>query len=130
MSKRVLLGRFCCITNSMFGICAWALCMWPDHTMVSTFRQASRPPRAATFFSTILAADSSAAQPFEVRVATVIPAANIATSFQRIGRFSRFGAGEHRIVQHRIQTDFFDDHLVRVLVPVDSGLEDEGHLQP
>src|SRR5882757_10953591 len=119
--------------------------MCPTQTMVWILRQASRPPRAATFFSTIWAADrsASAAQPFEASAATVIPAASAATTLKRMGRLLTSNTNRHAfprgllrlrpqeqgVIQDRIQAHLFDHHLVGVLVPLDRGLEHEGNHQ-
>ena len=59
----------------MLGAGVLALSRWPVQTMVSTLRQASRPPLAATFLATISGAVSAVAGFLAPLVASAVTAA-------------------------------------------------------
>src|SRR2546425_828534 len=134
--RRVLLGRFCSSLNCMLGKGACALSMWPIHTIVSTLRHASRPPPAATFFATISAAESFAADAHPAANATAMsPTAIVAAAMRFISppplqpRASGLRFGERRRIELRVHRDFLEDDLVRLRIAVDDRLEDKGHHQ-
>src|ERR1700730_4514422 len=143
-SKRILLGRFCDSMNSRLGTLACTLSMCPAQTIVCTLRQASSPPRAATFFTTICSAESFGGVAFGLASASEArPAASAAAS--RPQRRSPFGTerrggmrnsrwrGSLRLRLHeqgvgefRIHCHLVDDHLVRVPIPIDRRFEHKG----
>src|SRR6267378_1047117 len=144
--RRVLLGRFCSTLNGMLGKGVWALSTWPIHTIVSTLRHASRPPRAATFFATISGAESFAVRAHPVANATATSPTAIVVAATRFisppparcpirtdsaarGASSGLRFGEYRRIELRVHRDFVQDDLVRLRVAVDDRLEDEGNHQ-
>src|ERR1700730_2805278 len=112
----------------MLGEGAWALSMCPIHTIVSTLRHASRPPRAARFFATISAAESLAP---DAHPAATSPTAmaTAATRFISPPRAAGLRVGERRRIELRVHRDFVEEDLVRLPVAVDDRLEDKGNHQ-
>src|SRR5512139_456622 len=146
-SKRVLSGRFISRTKGRAAPGTLPLSMCPAQAMVSILRQASSPPRAATFFSTICAAvisgavisgvipgaesgapasAGSARQAARSESAVRIMTARLVT---RRGGHRQPGLGELGVRQRLVDRDVLDGHLVGLPAAFDHGLEDARHLQ-
>src|SRR5438270_3152852 len=123
-SRRVLLGRFCSSRNGMTGEGAWALSMRPIHTIDSTLRHASLPPRAATFFATISAAESLVPEAHAASNGTATSQTTILAVATRFiiplqPRRSGLRLAERGRIELRVHRDLVDDDLVRLRIAVD-----------
>src|SRR5512139_1722985 len=142
-SKRVLSGRFISRTKGRAAPGTLPLSMCPAQAMVSILCQASSPPLAATFFSTIcaavipgvipgagsgaLASAGSARQAARSESAVRIMMARLVS---RRGGHRQPGLGELGVRQRLVDCDVLDGHLVRLPAAFDHGLQDARHLQP
>src|SRR5579871_2022476 len=132
----------------MLGTGACSLCRCPTHTIVWTLRQASSPPRAATFLLTTCSAVSfesvtdrdgggvagtpkAAAQVASIsKPPSQQPARAPSVRIQAESRLLSMAAlhvrfAEQLVVQLRIHARLLQQHLVRLGIAFDPGLEHE-----